>query len=109
MPLLSTLMLLSCPGAKPSCVMLVTPKPVPYSVALLRSSWTLGMGSVAAPAALVDAGMLMAMGVAGEVGADPLGGKVIVATGAGVPALLAMVVPLAVTNTFQVSVAAFWK
>src|SRR5215510_13042459 len=109
MPLVSIEMLLSWPGAKPSCVMLVTPKPEPNCVAFVRSSWMPGMASVAAPAALVEAGTLSVIGPAGAVGAAPLAGKVIVVTGVGAPAVPLTVVPLAVTNTFQVSVADFWK
>src|SRR5262245_55792111 len=109
MPLLSMLMLLSWPGAKPSCVMLVTPKPVPNCVELVRSSWMLGIGSVTAPAALVDAGMVTLTGPIGAVGAEPLGGNVIVVTGSGAAVVPPTVVPLAVMNTFQVSVPDFWK
>src|SRR5262252_95642 len=107
MPFFSMLMPVSWPAAKPSCVRLVTPKPVPNCVALVISSAMLGIGSVAAPAALTDAGMLTLIGPAGTIGAEPLGGKVIVVTGSGAAALPPTVVPLAVRNTFQVSVPDF--
>ena len=45
--------------------MLVTPKLVSNCDAVVRSSCTPGMASVAAPAALVDAGMLSATAPAG--------------------------------------------
>src|SRR5687767_2720723 len=109
MPLLSIAMLFNWPGAKPSCDMSVTPKPAPNCVALTRSSWMPGIASVAAPAALADAGTLSVIGAAGAVGAAPLAGKVIVVTGVGAAAVPPIVVPLAVMNTFQVSVADFWK
>ncbi len=89
--------------------MLVTPKPAPYCVAPLRSSSTPVMGSVCAPTVFTEAGISNATGPTGAVGVPPLAGKlmVVVATGlAGVPLTGA---PLAVTNTFQVSVADFWK
>ena len=68
MPLGWILMAFSCPGGKPSCVTLVTPKMAPYWVSVDRSSSTPGMGSVTAPWKLLVAGTLNEIGASGRVG-----------------------------------------
>src|SRR5262245_66049159 len=107
MPLVSIEMLVSWPGAKPSCVMSVTPKPEPNCVELVRSSWMPGIASVAAPLALVLAGTFNVTGPVGAVGAAPLAGKVIVVTGVGAALVPPTEVPLAGADTCQASGAAF--
>ena len=54
------------------------------------------MGSAAAPAAFVEAGMLSVTAPAGETGEPPLDGNWIVSEAAGLPPLVASGVPLAV-------------
>ncbi len=61
---------------------------------------------VCAPSALVVAGMSIDTGPTGAVGAPPVAGKVNVVLGSGAAAVPLIGAPLAVTNTFQVSVAA---
>ena len=75
----------------------MTPKCEPNSVAFETSSATPVIGSVAAPAALVTAGMSIATVPTGDVGVPPLVGKVIVVDAAGLPPAVAIGVPLAAT------------
>src|SRR5882762_8673403 len=100
----------NCPAAYPFCERSVTPNGEPYCDAPATFSATPAIGSVAAPAALVDAGMFSATVPTGAVGVPPLDGKTICVDAAGLPlASVARGVPLAVMYTFQVSVEAFWK
>jgi len=89
--------------------MLVTPKFEPNSVAPDMSSWMPVIGSVAAPAALVEAGMSSVIGPLGETSWLPSAENCSEAIGAGAPALPPTVWPLAVAYTSKVSVPVFWK
>ena len=74
MPLGWILMAFSCPGGKPSCVTLVTPKMAPYWVSVDRSSATPGMGSVTAPERARDSVELAKLAFGAEA-IDPASGK----------------------------------
>ncbi len=76
--------------------MFVTPKFEPNSVAPETSSWMPLIGSVAAPAAFVEAGMLRVIGPEGEISVLPSVEYCSEAIGAGAPAVPPTVVPLAV-------------
>ena len=76
----------------------VTPNCAPYCVAPATLSATPLIASVAAPAALVDAGMFNATVPTGAVGVPPLDGKAICVDATGLPLpSTASGVPLAVT------------
>ena len=112
MPLPSTATLVSEPGAKPSCVRLVTPKLSPRCVAPLRSSVMFSGVTMVAPAGVTIV-PLSEIGSAETalIGPLPSARKSIgaVVMGSGAPGTPFTGWPFAVAKMFHWSLPAFWK